>query len=228
MRSVFAVVLSLASLAACHYTFPTLIVNGAPSGEWVNIRRTNNYNTQAPVTDVTSQDLRCYTSETRATATTVDVAAGSQLGIRANGNAYHQGVANIYMARAPSTAAGWDGSGNVWFKVHEVPAIANGQTITFPGSNVDTFTFTVPRNLPSGEYLVRIEQIALHSASSFGGAQFYISCAQVRVTGGGNGTPGPLVSIPGVYNGNEPGIKINIYWPIPTTYVQPGPAVWRG
>lgn len=47
---------------------------------------------------------------------------------------------------------------------------------------------------------MRIEQIGLHDAS--GGAQFYIACAQVRVTGGGNGTPGPLVSIPGVYTGN--------------------------
>ena len=46
-----------------------------------------------------------------------------------------------------------------------------------------------------------MEQIALHSASSFGGAQFYISCSQIQVTGGGSGNPGPLVAIPGVYNG---------------------------
>ena len=65
--------------------------------------------------------------------------------------------------------------------------------------------------MPSGEYLVRTEHIALHNAANKGGAQFYLSCAQVKVTGGGNGTPGPLVSIPGVYDGNEPGIKLNIY-----------------
>ena len=51
-------------------------------------------------------------------------------------------------------------------------------------------------------YLVRIEHIALHVAQSYGGAQFYVACAQLDVTDGGNGTPGPLVSIPGVYNGN--------------------------
>lgn len=44
-------------------------------------------------------------------------------------------------------------------------------------------------------------KIALHVASSYGGAQYYIGCAQVNVTNGGNGTPGPLVSIPGVYTG---------------------------
>lgn len=46
-----------------------------------------------------------------------------------------------------------------------------------------------------------MESIALHVASTFGGAQFYISCGQVEVTGGGSGTPGPLVAIPGVYTG---------------------------
>ncbi len=46
---------------------------------------------------------------------------------------------------------------------------------------------------------MRIEHIALHVAEA---PQFYIACAQIAVTNGGNGTPGPLVSIPGVYNGN--------------------------
>lgn len=32
-----------------------------------------------------------------------------------------------------------------------------------------------------GQYLVRIEHIALHSASSFGGAQLYIACGQINV-----------------------------------------------
>ncbi|KIJ60167.1 lytic polysaccharide monooxygenase [Hydnomerulius pinastri MD-312] len=68
----------------------------------------------------------------------------------------------------------------------------------------------------------------MYVAQSYGGAQFYISCAQVNVQGGGSGTPGPLVAIPGVYTGNEPGILINIYNPIPANYTQPGPAVWSG
>lgn len=46
-----------------------------------------------------------------------------------------------------------------------------------------------------------MEAIALHVASTFGGAQFYISCGQVEVTNGGSGSPGPLVAIPGVYTG---------------------------
>lgn len=46
-----------------------------------------------------------------------------------------------------------------------------------------------------------MEAIALHVASTYGGAQFYISCGQINVSNGGDGTPGPLVSIPGVYTG---------------------------
>ncbi|KAL1720512.1 glycoside hydrolase family 61 protein [Schizophyllum commune] len=220
---------SFVASALAHYTLPTLIVNGQPSGEWVNIRRTNNYNTQAPVQDVTSPDFTCYTSETHATATTAEVAAGSSVSIKANGPMYHAGVVNVYMASANPDAASYDGSGQKWFKVYEIPPVTNGgSSISFPGSDIDTITFTIPKSLPSGEYLIRAEHIALHSASSFGGAQFYLSCAQVKVTGGGSGSPGPLVSIPGVYTGNEPGILINIYYPVPANYTMPGPAVWHG
>ena len=70
---------------------------------------------------------------------------------------------------------------------------------------------TVPKSLPAGSYLLRIEHIALHQASTLNGAQFYISCAQVKVTGGGSGTPSPLVSFPGAYKNTDPGIKVNIY-----------------
>ncbi|KAI0752954.1 glycoside hydrolase family 61 protein [Daedaleopsis nitida] len=230
LASVF-VLAALAAQAAAHYTFPNLVVGGTKTGDWVNVRRTNNYNTQSPVTDVTSIDLRCYTSETGATAQTINVAAGSQMGFWADQQVYHPGVLNIYLAKAPSgvDVASWDGSGNVWFKIYEMPAVTNGgQSITFPAQNIDGATFTVPKNLPSGQYLVRVEHIALHVAQTYGGAQFYISCGQINVTGGGSGTPGPLVAIPGVYTGNEPGILININYPIPTNYTQPGPAVWSG
>ena len=50
-------------------------------------------------------------------------------------------------------------------------------------------------------YLLRVEHIALHDAYYYGGAQFYIACAQLEVTNGGDGSPGPLVAIPGVYTG---------------------------
>ena len=76
---------------------------------------------------------------------------------------------------------------------------------------------------PSGNYLIRIESIALHQAENPGGAQFYLACAQVKVTGGGDGKPGPMVSFPGVYKPTDPGLIFS--WRT-KSYTPPGPAVW--
>ncbi|KAJ6576022.1 glycosyl hydrolase family 61-domain-containing protein [Mycena vulgaris] len=213
--SALVAVVSLVAKASAHYTWPQLIVGGVNTTTWQYVRT----------------DVRCFSSLESGTSSTVTVAAGSTLGFTVVGNPsnlYHDGVVNVYMAKAPAgtDVANWDGSGTVWFKVHEIPAIADGTTITFPATGLTEATFTIPPQTPSGQYLIRVEHIALHVAMSFGGAQFYIACAQVQVTNGGTGTPGPLVAFPGAYTGNEPGILINIYWPIPTSYIQPGPSVW--
>ena len=75
-------------------------------------------------------------------------------------------------------------------------------------------SFTIPAATPSGDYLFRVEHIALHSASTAGGAQFYLSCGQITVTGGGSGTPAPLVAFPGAYKATDPGLLIDIYYPV--------------
>jgi len=100
------------------------------------------------------------------------------------------------------------------------------ELIRVPGAS--KVTVPIPKSLPSGEYLFRVEHIALHSAGSSGGAQFYISCAQIKVTGGGNGSPTGLVAFPGAYKASDPGIMINIYYPVPTSYTPPGPRPWTG
>jgi hypothetical protein len=97
--------------------------------------------------------------------------------------------------------------------------------------NIDTYETTkatIPANTPDGEYILRVEQIALHMASQPNKAQFYLACSQIQITGGGNGTPGPLVALPGAYSSNDPGILVNIYSIQPDSYKPPGPAVWSG
>ncbi|KDR74690.1 hypothetical protein GALMADRAFT_227128 [Galerina marginata CBS 339.88] len=221
----------LACQVAAHYTFPNLILSGSPSSDWQYVRETDNFQSLGPQTDVTSTDFTCYNTAVNTIPTTASVKAGSTVGFQVWGNPaniYHPGVLNVYMANAGSDASTFTGtSGNVWFKIYEISAVTDGgKTITFPSQNLTSVSFAIPSELPSGQYLLRIEAIALHVAQSFAGAQFYIACAQLDVTGGGSGTPGPLVAIPGVYTGNEPGILIDIYYPIPTSYTQPGPAVW--
>ncbi|PSR77785.1 hypothetical protein PHLCEN_2v7708 [Hermanssonia centrifuga] len=112
---------------------------------------------------------------------------------------------------SPAANSASAATGKTWFKIYEQAPVFENGALTFPSETQTQFTLTIPKSLPSGQYLVRAEQIALHVASTYGGAQFYIGCAQVNVVNGGSGTPGPLVSIPGVYTGYEPGILINIY-----------------
>jgi len=84
----------------------------------------------------------------------------------------------------------------------------------------------IPSCVADGEYLLRVEHIGLHSAASLGGAQIYISCAQIAVSGGtGTLNTGSLVSFPGAYKATDPGLQFQLYWPIPTSYIIPGPAV---
>lgn len=84
----------------------------------------------------------------------------------------------------------------------------------------------IPSNLAAGDYLLRAEAIALHAAGSVGGAQFYMTCYQLTVTGGGSLVPSG-VSFPGAYKATDPGIEINIYQKL-SSYVAPGPAVIAG
>ncbi|KAG8869319.1 Esterase/lipase/thioesterase, partial [Tulasnella sp. 332] len=88
---------------------------------------------------------------------------------------------------------------------------------------------TIPASVPNGYYLLRFETIALHSLP----AQFYPECAQIQVVGGGTLAPtaAELVSFPGAYSQNDPGINLDVYSAAAqtqTTYVIPGPPLYAG
>ncbi|RVD87046.1 uncharacterized protein DFL_005295 [Arthrobotrys flagrans] len=89
-------------------------------------------------------------------------------------------------------------------------------------------SFDIPKNIPSGDYLLRAEALALHAAQSPppNGAQFYMSCYQLTITGGSGSLP-PTVHFPGAYSASDPGIFINIYQSL-STYIAPGPTVIPG
>src|SRR5690606_34410032 len=84
----------------------------------------------------------------------------------------------------------------------------------------------IPSDIAPGDYLLRTEVIALHVAGSPGGAQHYVSCFQLKVTGGGSANPSG-VSFPGAYSASDPGILFNLYGSY-TSYPVPGPPVYTG
>lgn len=135
----------------------------------------------------------------------------------------HKGPCMIYMAKSET------GSGPVWFKIWE-DGYSNGQwCVDRLRANRGKISATIPRNLAPGNYLIRGEIIALHGAYALNGAQPYVGCVEVTVGGSGTASPSPnsLVSFPGAYSNNDPGIYLSIYQGI-RNYVIPGPAVYSG
>ncbi|KAF9255545.1 glycoside hydrolase family 61 protein [Marasmius fiardii PR-910] len=212
----------LVQSASAHF-LPTDIWTTLIAGSTTSTAAVRQPLSNSPVQDVTSKDITCNVTPHPATET-VSVAAGSTIGFKLDNTLYHQGPAAIYLGKVPSggTAASWDGSGGNWFKIAEWGATFN--PFTFTDFNAAQLTTTIPSTVPAGEYLVRIEQIGLHVA---GAPQWYISCAQIKITGGGSANPSK-VSIPGYVSPSDPGLTVNIYYPIPTSYTVPGPRPFRG
>ena len=112
-----------------------------------------------------------------------------------------------------------------WTKISQ-SAIISGTTWATDELIASGFTTstTIPRDLQAGDYVVRHEIIALHSAYAYPGAQFYPGCHQVKVSGGGSKTPTGLVAFPGAYKASDPGVTYDAYQP--QTYTVPGPALF--
>jgi len=192
-----------------------------------------------PVQDVTLIDLQCNGDSvdgivgSKPAPLFATVAAGDQMHL--NWTTWpdsHVGPMITYMARAPSDITKWSpGTSAVWFKVAQAGKNSDGTWASVQGLTATNsiYTFTVPKTLKAGQYIVRHEIIALHAAYTYPGAQFYPSCIQVQVTGSGTALPTSLVSFPGAYTATTPGIVYDVYQtPNATAYPIPGPAVWTG
>ncbi|KAF9527995.1 glycoside hydrolase [Crepidotus variabilis] len=231
--------LALAAYANAHFTMQ-YIWNGATDqgiNNYIRIAPNNN-----PVTDVTSKDLTCNVGGTSGSSVkTLAIPAGTNVTFEWHQHAQrtgedpisggHKGPVQVYIAKAPSTAAAFDGQGAVWTKIYSSGLVTPSQSnpvwaTDIVNTNSGKHSVTIPKTLPAGEYLLRAEIIALHVAQSYPGAQFYIGCAQVQITSGGSASP-PKISIPGTYKGSDPGITVNIYNNL-ASYTAPGGAVWTG
>ncbi|KAJ0336732.1 hypothetical protein COL26b_012104 [Colletotrichum chrysophilum] len=232
MKSIAALALtaSMANMVAGHAIFQQLWVNGEDKeSTCVRMPASN-----SPVTDVTSNDMRCNAGSAAA-STTCGVKAGDTITVEmhqhntracseeAIGGAHH-GPVMIYLSSVEDAAAA-DGSSS-FFKVFESGYFANNNTWgnDLINEGCGKQNFVIPSDIAPGDYLLRAETVALHAAGSEGGAQYYMSCYQIKVEGTGSAKP-EGVSFPGAYKATDPGLLINIYNTI-TNYVIPGPAVY--
>jgi len=207
----------LAQSASAHYAFKVLL-----SGDKTSANAVRQPSTIDPFHGIDSAAATCNVNIGKATEV-MTVAPGGKLGFQLSNAMYHEGPVAIYLGQAPGKVSDWDGSGQSWFKIDEWGAESYNPTV-FKSHNLNEFFTTVPENTPPGEYLARIEQIALHLGT--GVPEIFVSCAQIKVTGNGTGNP-PKVSIPGYIKADDPGVTANIYTGM-TSYTVPGPKVWRG
>ncbi|KAH7118976.1 glycoside hydrolase [Dendryphion nanum] len=209
---------TLAEVAQGHYIFQYLTANGVKGAKYQNVRTNTNYN--SPVTDLKSNDLRCNVgaSSNGGSTTTVSVAAGSTVTFTADVAVYHQGPVAFYLSKVQDANAA-DGSGD-WAKIKEIgPSFSGGQA---KWDMSLTYSVQLPSCISAGEYLLRIEQLGIHNPG--GEPQFYVGCAQLKVTGGGSGTLTPSVKIPGHVKSTDSGYTANIYNNF-KSYTVPGPKV---
>ena len=91
----------------------------------------------------------------------------------------------------------------------------------------NTWTITIPSSIAAGNYVLRHEIIALHSAETANGAQNYPQCVNLKVTGSGTDSLATGTLGEQLYTSTDAGILINIYQPL-ASYSVPGPALLSG
>ncbi|KAF2267678.1 glycoside hydrolase family 61 protein-like protein [Lojkania enalia] len=219
-----AVLFLLPVLSSAHCVAQRVRVNGQDNGQLVGIRTPNSNN---PIQNVNDGNFACNSGfRTPVSTKVIDVKGGDRVGVQWGhviGGAQfpndpdnpiaksHKGPTIFYMAKVDNAATA-TGQGLKWFKVFEDGLDGSGKwgvdRMIQSGGWVD---MTMPTCIAPGNYLLRAEIIALHSASYQGQAQFYIGCAQINVVSGGSSTGSQSVSFPGAYSAQDPGILINIY-----------------
>lgn len=135
------------------------------------------------------------------------------------------------MANCNGDCASVDKTSLEFFKIDESGLISDSNV---PGtwasdnliSNNNTWTVTVPSSIAAGNYVMRHEIIALHSAGNKNGAQNYPQCINLKVTGGGSDKPSGTLGT-ALYKDTDSGILVNIYQSL-SSYDIPGPALYNG
>lgn len=143
----------------------------------------------------------------------------------------HHGPVIDYLANCNGDCATVDKSTLEWFKISEA-GLVDGSSA--PGTwasddliaNNNSWTVTIPSSIAAGNYVLRHEIIALHSAGQENGAQNYPQCVNLKVTGGGSDKPAGTVGTK-LYTPSDEGIAFDIYAQL-DSYPIPGPALYSG
>ncbi|KAI0165282.1 lytic polysaccharide monooxygenase [Hypoxylon sp. FL1284] len=230
--STLAVGLAGAGLTSAHTIFLQLEADGTANPVSYAIR-TPSYD--GPISDVTTNDVACNGGPNPTTPSDkiIDVKAGSTVtavwrhtltsGPNDVMESSHLGPTLAYLKKVDDATSD-KGYGDGWFKIqhdgYSDGVWGTSKVIDDAGKQ----PIEIPDCLEDGQYLLRAEMIALHAAGSSMGAQLYMECAQINITGGKATKTPTTYSLPGIYKQDDPGILINIYSMSENSkYVIPGP-----
>lgn len=228
--SILALAASLPQVMG-HYVFDKLIVGGQATGSWEYVRELGPNTSNGPMNDVTDPELRCNKGSfaNAGKTKTMAVKAGDTVGFNVNSILGHPGPLFVYMSKSTvANVSAYEGEGE-WFKIYEngVKTYATyNSALTWSNQDWTSFDFKIPAEIEDGQYLLRAEHIAIHGAGTLLGSQFYMSCAQIEVTGGTGAKPSPVGTFPGIYSQTDPGILFEPYWPPVVNYTMPGLKVY--
>ncbi|KAL3438204.1 glycosyl hydrolase family 61-domain-containing protein [Aspergillus tetrazonus] len=179
----------------------------------------------------TTEDIICNLNATNA-AGYVEVAAGDKINLQWSAwPDTHHGPVISYLADCGDDCTTVDKTTLEFFKIDAVGLVDDS---TVPGTwgddelieNNNSWMVEIPTSIAPGNYVLRHEIIALHSAGTEGGAQNYPQCFNLKVTGSGTDSPAGTLGTE-LYNLDDPGILVNIYTSL-STYVIPGPTLYSG
>ncbi|KAJ5418771.1 uncharacterized protein N7487_002321 [Penicillium crustosum] len=178
-----------------------------------------------------SSDIICHKEATPG-AISAEVKAGGKVELQwTEWPESHHGPVITYMANCNGDCSKVDKTTLKFFKIAEAGLIDDSNV---PGkwasdeliANNNSATVTIPSAIAAGNYVLRHEIIALHSAGEENGAQNYPQCINLKVTGGGSDAPDGVLGT-ALYKATDPGIKISIYTSL-DSYDIPGPALYTG
>ncbi|KAJ8117469.1 hypothetical protein OPT61_g1335 [Boeremia exigua] len=232
MRFLTSTIVALtATLTSAHYNFERLIVNGKVTEPYEYVRALGYMVSNSPMTNVQHTDMRCNNGSFAAASKTktYSVVAGDTVGFTIRDSLGHPGPLFAYMSKSTvANVNAYAGDGD-WFKIYEmgVKTYANYEAgLTWHSDGWTKYDFKIPKDIENGQYLLRGEHIAVHGAGTLEGAQFYLGCAQIEVSGATGKKPSPVGKFPGIYNARDPGIFFNPYWPPTVNYTMPGLKVY--
>ncbi|OJJ02355.1 hypothetical protein ASPVEDRAFT_28952 [Aspergillus versicolor CBS 583.65] len=235
--------LASASLVAGHGYVTGMTIDGEKYGGWLadsyayEDSPPDNYGWSTTVTDngfvepnsFGTDDIICHKGAEPG-ALSAPVTAGGTIDVTWNTwPESHKGPIINYLAKCGGDCSAADKTSLEWVKI-QADAIVDASTNTWTTDdlieNDFTATVTIPASIAPGNYVLRHEIIALHSAAQENGAQSYPQCLNLVVSGDGSDSPAGTVGT-SLYKANDEGIVFDIYSGA-TEYPMPGPELYSG